>query len=125
MLTVCIPGPRRSEAVVSVTEIRIDGVVMHSDGAEVARYFSGAWDFGAFDAIVIPIPCDAKIRFSGGGQSVDCGPFESLRIVDGAIRGGKGTSHLLATLDATSAKWRLKDGTEWDCVTIRRPHRFI
>jgi hypothetical protein len=125
MLTVRLPGLSAAQTVVPAVEIRLADGCLHVDGNQHARYQGGNWIFGDFHAVTLPIDSQVKVRFeSSDGRSVMRGPFDQLAIVDGSLRYGEHGRELLATLNHASAKWRLSDGSEWDTVTIRRPHRF-
>jgi hypothetical protein len=125
MLTVRLPGLSDTQTIVPAIEIRLADGALLLDGKEMARYRAGKWHFESFHAVTLPIDSQVKVRFeSSDGRSALYGPFDQLLIDNGAIRYNRDGRDLLAWLDETRGKWSLGSSTEWDTVTIRRPHRF-
>lgn len=125
MLTARLKGRERQKTLGPAKEFCLRGPKLLADGNEVACFSEGLWESGALICTTVPIEVEVKLRFTcDDGRQIDHGPFDSIQLVDGAIRVGPQGDGLLTTLTDTG-KWRLgSNGSEWDCVLIRRPHRF-
>ena len=77
--------------------------------AVVATYRNGVWTLDGESYLTIAAEAPAAIRFEGNGNSgsggTTYGPFERLRVVDGAIRHGPNAVELLARLDEETQAW--------------------
>jgi hypothetical protein len=75
--------------------------------AVVATYRNGVWTVNGDSYLTIATESPTAIRFEGNGtpSPSQYGPFERLRVVDGAIRHGPNAIELLARLDEAKQAW--------------------
>ncbi len=75
--------------------------------AVVATYRNGVWMLEGDSYLTIACEATAALRCASNGQPEElvCGPFERLRVVDGAIRHGPNGIELLARLDEGTQAW--------------------
>jgi hypothetical protein len=71
------------------------------DDREVGIYDNGTWHLGGEAFIVFTTESSARVRFEGRGQATH-GPFERVKLVDGAIRC---EDRLLARYDRLTCLW--------------------
>src|SRR5688572_13575932 len=76
---------------------------------EVATYRNGQWHVAGRSFTVILVEKRATVHFEppAQGSSTAFGPFERVRLVDGAIRYGEKSGVLLARLDEGSRRWEV------------------
>ena len=84
-----------------------DDVRVGPNDAVVATYRNGIWTLDGTSFLTITVEVTAAIRFEGNGDpdGMSYGPFECLRVVDGAIRHGPNAIELLARLDEGTQAW--------------------
>ncbi len=74
--------------------------------AVVATYRNGIWTLDGDSYLTIAAEDATAIRFEGNGNGGSLyGPYDRLRVVDGAIRHGPNAIELLARLDEGTQAW--------------------
>jgi hypothetical protein len=73
----------------------------------IATYRNGIWTLDGDSYLTIAAEATIAVRFEGNGNpgSPLYGPYERLRVVDGAIRHGPNAVELLARLDEGKQAW--------------------
>ena len=103
------PVHRETRAVGPAPYFRLAGNALRAgpDDAAVAVYEGGAWHVGGKSFLTVTVGEPATIRFEGDGEgcSGTHGPFEQVKLVDGAIRCGPKLRTLLAKFDEDSQSW--------------------
>ena len=103
------PVSRQIQTVGPAPYFRITGDDLRAgpNDAVVATYRNGVWTLDGDSFLTIASEAPAAIRFEGTGppQGSTYGPYERLRVVDGAIRHGPNAIELLARLDEQTQAW--------------------
>jgi hypothetical protein len=74
--------------------------------AVVATYRNGVWTLDGDSFLTIAAEEPTALRFEEEGDGATLyGPYERLRVVDGAIRHGPNAVELLARLDESTQAW--------------------
>jgi hypothetical protein len=75
----------------------------------VATYSNGVWSVEGATFLTIAVEDPTALRFeengNGHASAAQYGPYDQLRVVDGAIRHGPNAIELLARLDETTQAW--------------------
>ncbi len=83
----------------------------------VATYQGGYWHTEHGPFVVLTTSAPTQVRFEGSLCDDDYGPFDEIRLVDGAIRYGLHPGKLLATLNEQKLLWHLPAHSK-DCPNI-------
>jgi hypothetical protein len=76
------------------------------DDRVIAMYQNGLWVVESEVFLTIVADHPIRVRFErDGNHTVDYGPFERFKVVDGAIRHGPNAVELLARLDDAAQLW--------------------
>ncbi len=83
-----------------------DTLLAGPDERIIGTYENGVWAVENDVFLIIGADHPTKVRFESNGEScADYGPFERLKVVDGAIRHGPNAIELLARLDDQAQLW--------------------
>jgi hypothetical protein len=86
--------------------ITAENLFAGTEEAAIGTYQNGVWTVDGDVFLTIAADAPARVRFEGnGGGPADYGPFEHLKVVDGAIRHGPNSVELLARLDEGARLW--------------------
>ncbi|MEX2119792.1 MAG: hypothetical protein WD847_09370 [Pirellulales bacterium] len=102
-----------------VASLRIQGRSLEMTGLKRPLvYERGAWHSPTRSYSVISIETPVHVHFEDRqGHSKRFGPFEGLRVVDGAIRPGNNPQHVLAWLEQEHWVWHIHgDPIRWQSV---------
>jgi hypothetical protein len=91
------------------------------DDHEVARYDQGTWTANGDTYMAITAAADVRVHFNGDDN--DCantyGPFQGLRLVNGAMRPGPDFGNLLAKYQRDTQTWYIyQDNKTCSTATI-------
>ncbi|MBI2824222.1 MAG: hypothetical protein HYX69_06010 [Planctomycetia bacterium] len=115
-------GPARS--------FRAAGVSLRQepDGRQIATFRRGAWTHGGAksDCRLLWTEMRTIVRFEdpATGDSISCGPFDMVGVVDGTMHVDREHSRPLARLDEDAGAWRMcEDETVWPvALLLPAPH---
>lgn len=99
-----------------VRAVVITGERMTLDGKEVAVHRNGQWHHAGrhYTTILLDSPIRLSFEDDFGNRSATYGPFDSLKLVDGAIRTGESFRDVISRLDESSKHWVVYDEPgEW------------
>jgi hypothetical protein len=103
------PVSRQVQVVGPAPYFRISGDDLRAGPSDaiVATYRNGVWTLEGDSFLTIAAEVPAAIRFEDNGNpgGSSYGPYERLRVVDGAIRHGPNAIELLARLDERTQAW--------------------
>ena len=86
--------------------LKADTLVSGPDDVVIGTYQNGVWTVNGDVFLTLAADAPARVRFEGNGSgNHDFGPFERLKVVDGAIRHGPNAVELLARLDEEKQAW--------------------
>ncbi|HEY5313142.1 MAG TPA: hypothetical protein VIK18_11510 [Pirellulales bacterium] len=94
--------------------------LLSPDGQPVARHSGGSWwaDDACYTALYTESPCVVHFE-NADARGPKWGPYEQLKFVDGILRAGADSEHLIATLIDAFAMWALRtDGSLWRRVVL-------
>jgi hypothetical protein len=101
------------------------GELLAGPGEEpVGHYQDGLWHAGgrSFTAVTPDAPTAVRFEANGGESCVEeRGPFEHVKLIDGAIRHGPRLGRLLAKFDEGSQSWVVYPGRKTCHTAVLAP----
>jgi len=110
------PASQRVESIGPVGRVVVDGDILILDEQDVAIYGNGLWVFKGESFTTVLIEARVSVHFEDAAAKPSNwhGPFDQLKIVDGAILYGDEFKQLLAQYDEHTKQWQVEgEPGEW------------